>query len=251
MDKICIFCGSRANSNEDVWPKWVLKLLRKSDDEIVPMKTHRYQQPPREYSTADSALKVGNVCEGCNNGWMSKLENEVKSILCPMILGTSGTLTASHQGRIVTWLTKTAMMYDSMDKGEVFYDELDRHHFRKAVTPFLDTHAWLGCYSESSSLRGSVFHQTLKRKLSSGNFYKQHLLTMSIGHFVAQIASVKRLAPGDLATIIDFPTSGPNLNDALVQVWPVSLRDVKWPPALSISTDWLKALAHRFGGDMV
>lgn len=215
------------------------------------MRTRRINAEPRDYMTTDTALKVGNVCQRCNNGWMSRLENEVKPIISPMVLGTPVTLTASQQVQITAWLTKTAMMYDSMDKGEVFYDGLDRHHFRKAATPLSDTYAWLGCYSESSFLRGSVFHQTLTRKLTSGNSYKMHLLTMNISQFIAQIASVKRLAHGDLATMIDLPTIGPNLTEALVQVCPVHLLDVKWPPALSISTDRLKALAHRFGGEKV
>jgi hypothetical protein len=246
--KICIFCDSRANSNEDVFPKWVIKLLRKHDDEIVPMKTHRLQQPPKEYLTAESALTVGNVCEGCNNGWMSRLENDVKPIFSPMILGASTTLTASQQRQITVWLTKTAMMFDGMDKGEVFYDGLDRKHFRRTLTPFSDTPVWLGHYAEADDLRGSALHQTLKTKLSSGNFLKMHVLTMTIGHLVSQIVSVKRMAHSDLARIVDFPTRGPSLNDALIQAWPLDLQDLTWPPVVSMSTDWLKALAYRFGG---
>lgn len=251
MSKTCIFCDDRADSNEDVWPKWVLRLLRKSDTERVPMRTRRIHEEPREYMTADTALKVGNVCGRCNSGWMSQLENGIMPIFSPMVMGTSVSLTASQQTQIAVWLTKTAMMYDSMDKGEVFYDGLDRQHFRKSVSPLSDTYAWLGYYSENSSLRGSVFHQTLRISLSSGNSCKMHLLTMNIGCLIGQIASVKRLAHIDLATTIDFQTSGPNLTDALVQVWPVNLRDVEWPPALDINTDRLKALAHRFGGEKV
>jgi hypothetical protein len=51
---------------------------------------------------------------------MSHLENDVKLILSPMVLGSPLTLTGSQQARITAWLAKTAMMYDSMDKGEVF-----------------------------------------------------------------------------------------------------------------------------------
>jgi hypothetical protein len=198
--------------------------------------------------TANTALKVGNVCQRCNNGWMSHLENDVKLILSPMVLGSPLTLTGSQQARITAWLAKTAMMYDSMDKGEVFYDRVDRHHFWESITPFSDSYAWLGYYSESSSLRGSVFHQTLRRTLSSGGSYKMHLITMSIGHCRVQTASVKRLSHSDLATTIDF---GHNLTDSLVQVWPLNLGDAKWPPAVNISTDGLKALAHRFGGEKI
>lgn len=182
---------------------------------------------------------------------MSRLENGAKGIIGPMILGNVKTLTAVDQERIATWLTKTALIYDGMDKGEVFYDRLDRHQFWKVPSPFSDSYVWLGNYSESNSLRGSAIHQTLGVPLSSGNSCKMHILTMNIGHLVAQIASVKRLAPGDLAKKIEFPMKGPHLGDALVQVWPANLIDVDWPPVLSLNSEQLKALAFRFGGEKV
>jgi hypothetical protein len=59
------------------------------------MRTRRIHEEPREYMTANTALKVGNVCQRCNNGWMSHLENDVKLILSPMVLGSPLTLTGS------------------------------------------------------------------------------------------------------------------------------------------------------------
>lgn len=251
MTKQCIFCGGRVNSKEDVWPKWMLKLLRKSDDEKVPMQTRRYKEAPKEWMTIDSALKVGNVCRGCNNGWMSRLENDVRPILSPMIVGTSGTVTASQQERIITWLTKTALMFDSLDKGEVFYDVLDRYHFRQTVTPFSDTYGWLGHYPSTSGIRSFADHRTLKTKLNSGNFAKIHVLTLSVGQLVLQIASVKKLEHNELTAQMEFQTIGPRLTDALIQVWPVKLRGVQWPPSLSFNDRerHLMILAYRFGGE--
>ena len=37
MKKTCIFCGCRANTSEDVMPKWILRLLRKQERERVPI----------------------------------------------------------------------------------------------------------------------------------------------------------------------------------------------------------------------
>jgi hypothetical protein len=56
MNKSCLFCNSRVKSKEDVWPKWVIKLLKNSTDEKVPMKTRRYIEPPKEWMTNDSLL---------------------------------------------------------------------------------------------------------------------------------------------------------------------------------------------------
>lgn len=249
MKKTCIFCDGRVNSKEDILPRWVLRLLKKSCDERVPMRAQRYQGLPREWMTTDSALKVGNVCQECNNGWMSRLEAQVKPILSPMILGTPVVLTVSQQERVTAWLTKCAMMFDSMDKGEVFYDVLDRQHFRKNIAPYSDTAAWLGHYAGAMG-RAFVDHRTLHTRLASGGSVKTHVLTMSMGKLVLQIVSVKRLEYLDLSPQIDLQTIGPRLNDALVQVWPLNFRDVSWPPSLSFNDKerHLRFFAYRFGG---
>lgn len=251
MDKTCIFCDGRVNSKEDLPPKWIIRLLKKSPKEKVPMRTYRYGQAPRQWMTGDSALRVGKVCKGCNNGWMSRLENDVKPIFSPMILGTSATLTASQQERITTWLTKCTLMYDSMDKGDVFYDVFDRQHFKKTVAPFSDTAAWLGHYSGTMA-RSFVDHRTLRTKFSSGGSVKTHVLTMCMGQLVLQITSVKRLE-GPLTPYTHLQTIGPRLTDALVQVWPWNLQGVPWPPSLSFNDTerHLKFFAYRFGGDKV
>ncbi|MCS6897177.1 MAG: hypothetical protein NZM29_04325, partial [Nitrospira sp.] len=93
------------------------------------MRTYRLGKPPEDRVVADSMQKVGSVCHSCNNGWMSRLEGDVKPILTPMVLGNSVTLEAQQQERLTTWMTKCAMLYESMETGEVFFNELDRRHF--------------------------------------------------------------------------------------------------------------------------
>ncbi len=252
MNKTCIFCNGRVDSKEDIWPKWVLRLLKKSREERVQMRAQRYKEQPRQWPTKDSALKIGNVCQECNNGWMSRLEGSVKAILSPMIIGTSVVLTVSQQERITAWLTKCAMMFDSMDKGDVFYDVLDRQHFKTNVAPYSDTAAWLGHYAGSMG-RAFADHRTLHTRLASGGSVKTHVLTMSIGQLVLQIVSVKRLEYFDLSPQIDLQTIGPRLTDALIQMWPLNFRDVSWPPPLSFNDGerHLRFFAYRFGGDKV
>ena len=143
MKKTCIFCARRADSDEDVIPKWIPRLLRKQEGERVPMRTSRFGHAPYEQLAGESIQKVGSVCDQCNNGWMSRLEEQVKPILKPMMLGNAVTLTVQQQERITTWMTKCAMMYESMATGEVFYNGLDRHHFWKTKSPLDSTAVWL------------------------------------------------------------------------------------------------------------
>ena len=250
MSKACIFCGDRANSKEDVPPRWALRLLRKSAGEKVPIRTYRYGHSPRQWMTGDTATRIGTVCKGCNNGWMCRLEEEIKPIFLPMIFGVPARLTTAQQERITTWLTKCAMMLGSMGKGDVFYDGFDFLHFKKTIYPLCDTSVWLGHYKGMG--RSISDYRTLRTKLRSGGSIKTHVVTMSMGQLVLQFASVKRVEYQELLPQIDIPTFGPSLTSATVQIWPMKLRDVSWPPALSFddSDRHLKLLVYRFGGDM-
>jgi hypothetical protein len=83
---------------------------------------------------------------------MCRLEDEIIPTLTPMIFGTAVALKPTQQERITTWLTKSAMIFDGMDKGDVFYDGLDRMHFKYTVFPLQDSSVWLGHYKEKAVL---------------------------------------------------------------------------------------------------
>lgn len=253
MAKTCIFCGDPANSMEDVFPLWIIRMLRRSAAERVPMRTYRYRQPPREWMTLNSVLKAKLVCRACNNGWMSRLEDQLKPIFTPMILGNPVTVTPSQQERICTWLTKCALLFDAMDDGEVFYDALDRHHFRRKVEPFYNgVNVWLGHYAGTNG-RAFFDHRTLRAPVSSGNSVKMHVLTISLGKVVLQMGSVKMLDYKDMGKNFEMQPIGPRFAEATVQIWPMNLGGISWPPAVSLNdTDkHMKFLAYRFGGDKV
>lgn len=189
MKKTCIFCSRRATTHEDVIPKWILRLLRKQDGERVPMRTRRLGKPPADRIVADSAQKVGSVCSGCNNGWMSRLEEDVKPILTPMVLDNSVMLTAQQQERLTTWMTKCAFLYESMMTGAVFFDGLDRHHFMNSGTPFVSTSTWLGRYTGEARI--IVDYRLLPRQQNPGGSVLILVLTMVIGKLALQLASAK------------------------------------------------------------
>jgi hypothetical protein len=166
-----------------------------------------------------------------------------------MIVGTAVMLKATQQERITTWMTKCAMIFDGMDRGDVFYDGLDRLHFMNRPYPLCDTLMWLGHYTGEG--RSICEHRTLRTRLRSGELIKTHVLTMTVGRLALQIASVKRVEYKELTPWIDLPTYGPSLNDALIQIWPMNLKEVSWPPKFCFndSDRHLKLLAYRFGGD--
>jgi hypothetical protein len=246
MKKTCIFCARRADSDEDVIPKWIPRLLRKQEGERVPMRTSRFGHKPHEQLAGESIQKVGSVCDQCNNGWMSRLEEKVKPILKPMMLGNAVTLTAQQQERITTWMTKCAMMYESMATGEVFFNGLDRHHFWKTGSPLDSTAVWLGQYT--GGIRIIANYRLLSRQQNPGGSVKILVLTLVLGKLALQLTTARGT---HVIPKIELPTMDlENTQDLLVQVWPMNLLGVKWPPLCSFDDEIkrIKYLVVRFGG---
>jgi alkylhydroperoxidase family enzyme len=60
---------------------------------------------------------VTDICEVCNDGWMSRLEQEAQPILTPMLLDESRTFTAPEQQTVATWATKTTLVMQGANIG--------------------------------------------------------------------------------------------------------------------------------------
>jgi hypothetical protein len=57
----------------------------------------------REYRRAPWTVTVGAVCAGCNNGWMSRLEDETKRIAEEMVRGNAQQLSTREQATLAMW----------------------------------------------------------------------------------------------------------------------------------------------------
>lgn len=90
----CVFCDNTASSCEHIWSEWTHKLfettsnsshhgryLEKSDNADGSYVAAGHLLRPGDVST----VKVRVVCTECNNGWMSRLEEEVRPFLERMI----------------------------------------------------------------------------------------------------------------------------------------------------------------------
>jgi hypothetical protein len=132
----CPFCEATEDlTEEDVWARWISKLLRKhlGNFRLRTESGHRgYQRVPW----------VAPICGSCNNRWLSVLEKDVQRILSPMILGPQPgeplrlPLTANEQELLATWAVKTALMIDFCGKNApvvpaYYYQQL--RMYRKAL----------------------------------------------------------------------------------------------------------------------
>jgi hypothetical protein len=97
--KRCIFCGTAGKlSREHIWGKWIKQFVRRD------INKHHFhaQRIPRPGSPATSAThpKAGDplssqvrvVCVKCNNTWLSRIQDDSKLFLIPLIRGTRSVL---------------------------------------------------------------------------------------------------------------------------------------------------------------
>jgi len=103
----CVFCGALEASNEHVFGRWITGLAK----DAVPFTLTR--SPGRSASALRTInLKTRAPCKQCNNGWMSRIEEEAKPLLSPIFAGQPARWSADDQAKIARWAFKTALMID-------------------------------------------------------------------------------------------------------------------------------------------
>src|SRR5260370_9528348 len=89
----CLFCTNNANSKEHAWPNWLLRMRK--DKNWGPIRRTVEGLPVK--ITASAEVKIKAVCQPCNNGWMSGLETENKSLIGGRLNDLSLPLDTSQQ----------------------------------------------------------------------------------------------------------------------------------------------------------
>lgn len=132
-NKLCAFCNApltRENrSKEHVLPQWLLDFLKIRDEKIQP--TH-FSSQGETFSTRQHTLEgllAGQICELCNTGWMSKLEQEAIPLLKSLIIGESTIIELEDIVRwiISRWTAKTAFALNSSSN---YLKNIPPGHFR-------------------------------------------------------------------------------------------------------------------------
>ncbi len=110
----CIFCDQELTGNrakEHVVAQWLLEHLQIRDDDLLQAVARTSDSQIVESRTIVTRSMVeGRVCDRCNNGWMSDLENQVKSLLILLIDGKRTVYALTDEERLLVsrWSAKTA-----------------------------------------------------------------------------------------------------------------------------------------------
>lgn len=237
----CVFCQrNEPLSAEHVFPRWTQPFLAESqDDEGTHTRiTIRAGQADdtRSHRGKPATLTVRSVCADCNNGWMSRLEEQAKPYLLTMIRGHGRTYYEHGQALIATWLVKTALVAGSkftpLLPAEIYrqlYDDLqpsDNTIVWLARTPYEEMH-----YTDFRPIRT---HPDESPPPATPNSYSALLAVGQLAGFVVSW----------LDAVPSTATTEENFGPALVQAWPRPDGTATWPPrGGALDFDQLDALA--------
>jgi hypothetical protein len=221
----CLFCQNLADSNEDMFPRWILKTLKTKELTFRQIGT----KPPR--ITKSPRVKIKSVCQQCNNRWMSNLENQSKPTIEKMLENIPSSLTTSQQTLLSQWAVKTAIILDSVESHVRFYLKDECEKFKASKDIPRETAVWLGRFTERRhSAFGSSFsvYQNDVAPISHGC-----VATILVGHLIFHILTI-RTSPTYVKPI-RIADGLARRDELLIRVWPAQTNDINWPPPHSFS----------------
>jgi hypothetical protein len=255
----CIFCsGATALSREHIWPEWLEPHISRtmsshsfSSSIVYPTHSdtvHRREIPGDPHNTV---LKF--VCEKCNNEWMSRIQNNAKGILLPMLQGNSANIKRKDKVTIATWNTMTLMVAAFLSKNKSSISEMERHWFYINQRPPANWNIWAGNFNRVEWVgywAHNVFEFADKENGSERNLNNITPNTQTTSYVVGQLYlyAVSSTVPEVLKHFKGFvQTNYTRFNEVLIPIWPANNGVIRWPPVTTMTDRDADDIAAVFG----
>jgi hypothetical protein len=241
--RTCMFCQEKVSSREDIWPQWLTKRFPLSEASHMEGERGGYKLG-RWQTKTPKLLPSKCVCGNCNNGWMSRLESEMKPIVVSILDEQLRALDASSQAVIAVWAIKTAMALEALYPERVFfYSENERQNMRVVSAIPERTTIWIAkCVNQPN-----IYSVGKDLRTAPGeNEVKAYVTTMAFGSLTLQVLSIRIPAslPNEISITYDS-REGP-WDKTLLRVWPLIPNSQQWPPNYGLDGEWgLEALTER------
>jgi hypothetical protein len=237
MAKRCLFCPRTVDSAEHVWSDWILEDLKP----VQPIHIRIGKTISKWVDNPE--VRVKNVCQKCNNGWMSDIENENKPHMLAMMNDEPTVLAPKQQKLLTRWAILKAIVIDGSSKSRIpFYSESERTGVKPPARSIpVGTFAWIG------RLSVKAFHAGLTDTFGAINnvpkAFHGCVTTITVGHLAIQVITMHVLPM--FATTHLGPAYKPGAWDLnLLDIWPV-FDEEHWPPRFSFE---LKGSTHHIAG---
>lgn len=198
---------------------------------------------------ATKRTAVRCVCQKCNNGWMSELENEIKPVLAPMINGYRTLLTPDEQMTLARWASLKAQCFDANPNGPEPKSSMRARQTVRGGKSALEAGrppdrwaVFLGAYERAGHF--GIYTPYVTGLDREGNYAGiSFTTTLVLNHVVLVVQA--RTGGSRLPPLVDMP-GGYNLAGrtdaatlALTSIWPPRPTAFEWPAPKLLSTEQL------------
>lgn len=206
----------------------------------VDVKTQRRPGDPH-------SRRIRCVCGDCNSGWMSRLQEEVRPYLVPLLIGDSTKLRTRGQTKLAAWAAMTAMSGEFLEKESVAVSARDRKLLRQNGQPPEHWRIWIGQHQRKSHPLWShnaiaLTKEKIERptEIVPGGHNTQST-TICLGkHLVVHIISSQ--VGRRLIRKWRFRS---DVEAKLEQIWPVRRLVISWPPPSPLLDDDIHYIANQ------
>jgi hypothetical protein len=236
----CIFCSAPRVTKEHVWPNWVKGLIPGDGPFTVTTVSDAPGAVSRSWTKAELDVTVKRVCQPCNNGWLSRLEDEAKSLLTDIVQGRPVVLTPLDQERLAVWAYKTALILALTNRsGEPYFTDEEYVVFKSNQSPAPSTRIWLATYDgpHATWYRKKLVSVTLE---TTGESRDGHVMVATLGRVV-----IVQLSSRWVQFNWSIPPSSARF---LVPLWPLASGSRTWPPPDALNDLGLQQLFEIVSG---
>ncbi len=256
----CIYCGRRGVSKEHVIPAWLGKYVSQNEPtnslgyKLYGFGSRVIDEDHLERPGDGHTVKVRRVCESCNNGWMSQLQERAKPLILDMLSGAPLALHKRFQTNLAAWSAMTFMAGDFRRAVSAAISQEDRNYLMKVGRAPKNWRIWVGRYEREqaallfahNALRVSTprhpVADSTDDELPPPNSQASSVIIGNI--FLTCISS----SASDLHHYWKFTPRNAALLD---QIWPVETPRIAWPPERTMVDEDAVRIANTFFDGMM
>lgn len=244
MSHTCAFCGAVGTiTAEHILPAWLGAIGL--PNEAVCHATGRLNRSLDERGVSPPFNRtVRDACAGCNNGWLSGLEDSAKQVLAGPILGRDAVFDPTSSAVAARWLHKTALvsMLATTDASEVRSNALGVdmraiYAARRQQVPLVQA-VWIGQYVGTERLSAVCLTPMVARVVGLApsddiveDLPNAYVMTLVVGELL--LHGIRFTTPMFAFDVVP--------STALTQLWPGG-RTVRWPCPGAVDDEQLAAL---------
>lgn len=240
---VCIFCGGRPLTKEHIFAEWLHPYLPKTGEvnhsaRFVVMERDRDLVTDKLQSGEGHSGRIRVVCDKCNGGWMSLLQQAAKPYLLPMVLGKRIPLFTRQQSVIAAWATMFTMVVEHRlrDNRLVATSQSERTCFMESRLAPKTWKVWIGRF-ERGSWNPIVTHSVAEVASDTSDSVRApaagiavtpntHATTFVVGKLMFHVfgSSFRRVVASQ-----ELPP------ELMPRIWPLRSSPVLFPPNLILS----------------